>query len=263
MNTGNMSDFVKQINQYNPDAIIAYVNPLYQLAKYLLEHKIKITSPKTIITGAEALYAFQRQAIEEAFSCKAYNTYGCREFMLIAAECHLQNGLHINSDHLVVETLDENGQSTQSKAGDLAITDLSNYGMPLIRYLNGDRARLSNDICSCGNPLPMIEKIEGRKLDVIQTPLGGNIPGEFFPHLFKEFSAINKFQVKQQQLDQINISMVLNRQLTTEESDSINNEINRYSQGSLKINIHKVDEIALTSSGKHRVTICEILDKNN
>jgi phenylacetate-CoA ligase len=41
---------------------------------------------------------FPAQIIEEAFGCKAYNTYGCREFMLVAW-VRAQDGLHVNADH--------------------------------------------------------------------------------------------------------------------------------------------------------------------
>ena len=41
------------------------------------------------------------------------------------------------------------------------------YGMPFIRYVNGDMATLTGRMCDCGNPLPLIEKIDGRKLDII------------------------------------------------------------------------------------------------
>ncbi len=260
MRQDNMHDYVKEINQYRPDAIVAYVNPLFQLAKFILEKKINVYSPDTIVTGAEALHEFQREIIEKAFNCQVYNTYGCREFMSIAVECSEKKKLHINSDHLLVETIDDDGKSVFGASGDLLITDLSNFGMPLIRYLNGDRAVLSDERCSCGNPLPLMEKIEGRKLDIIKTPLGGKIPGEFFPHLFKEFPGIDKFQVKQKIINEIDIFIVINDKYSSKCQLFIENEFSKYSQGSVKINFIKVDDIALTASGKHRVTICEIQD---
>ncbi len=258
MNKSNMHYYISEINKYKPDAIVAYTNPLYQLAKYIIENNIKTFSPKTIITGAEALLDFQRQTIEQAFSCKTYNTYGCREFMLIAAECNKQQGLHINSDHLIVETIHDNGNPVVNESGDLLITDLSNFRMPLIRYLNGDRAILSSQQCSCGNPLPIMTKVDGRKLDIIKTPIGGKIPGELFPHLFKEFPGIEKFQVTQKSIEKIIIFLVINDKFSDQNLEQIKTEINRYSHGSLNITFNKVPDIPLTTSGKHRVTICEI-----
>lgn len=260
MNINNLTSYVEKVNDYKPEAIISYVNPLYEIAKFINKNGLSVYQPQTLLTGAEPLYEFQRQEIEQAFNAKVYNTYGCREFMLIAAECEHQQGLHINIDHLVVETIDVSGKTVNGNAGDLVITDLLNYGMPLIRYVNGDQATLTSTPCQCGNPLPMIEKINGRKLDVIKTQSGNMIPGELFPHLFKEFSGITKFQVVQKSLDKITLVIVKNNQFSLEDEALIKQEINRYSHNELDIEFDFVANIALTPSGKHRVTISQ-LDK--
>ncbi len=158
MNANNMHEYVDDINRYRPKALVSYVNPLYELAKYIIDNKLSVFSPKTILTGAEPLHDFQREVIEKAFNCNVYNTFGCREFMLMSAECREHKNLHINIDHLVVETVSEDGLAITGESGDLVVTDLYNYGMPLIRYLNGDRATLVNSSCGCNNPLPHYEK---------------------------------------------------------------------------------------------------------
>ena len=258
MNLNNLGEYITTINTYKPEAIISYVNPLYEIARFINQNNMQVFSPKTLLTGAEPLYDFQRIEIEKAFNAKVYNTYGCREFMLIAAECQQQEGLHINIDHLVVEALNDDGDSIMGHAGDLAITDLMNYGMPLIRYINGDRATLTESKCACGNPLPMIEKVNGRKLDVIKTRAGHMIPGELFPHLFKEFEGITKFQVKQSNINNIDIYLVTNEKFNPSDKQLITEEINKYSKQELSINFHNIDDIPLTSSGKYRVTISEL-----
>ena len=258
MNLEHMDKYTNEINRYKPETIVSYVNPLYEVAKYINKQKIKVHSPISLLTGAEPLYEYQRQEIEQAFQSKVYNTYGCREFMLIAAECEKQSGLHINIDHLVVETLNEDKANITGEAGDIVITDLMNYGMPLIRYVNGDRATISKSACECGNPLPMIEKINGRKLDVIKTKSGQMIPGELFPHLFKEFAGLTKFQVKQSNIDNLDIYLVANEHFSAEDKQAITLEINKYSKQELALNFHMVNDIPLTSSGKYRVTISEL-----
>jgi phenylacetate-CoA ligase len=258
MNSDNMHDYVNEINIFRPTAIVSYVNPLVELAKFVLMHKIVVFSPQTILTGAEPLFDHQRQIIEQAFNCKVYNTFGCREVMLIAAECAVHNNLHINSDHLIVETIDDKGNSVVEQSGDLVITDLFNYGMPLIRYINGDRATLINEKCPCDNPLPLMKSIDGRKLDIIKTPSGKTIPGELFPHLFKEFTGIERFQIKQEKLDELQINMIVNNQFSDQDKNKIAQEINKYAQNELTLNFNFVDNIPLTASGKHRVTICEV-----
>lgn len=258
MNANNMDEYVDEVNAYQPTALVSYVNPLFELAKYIIEHKLSVHSPKTILTGAEPLYDHQRQTIEQAFKCNVYDTFGCREFMLMSAECQKNKNLHINSDHLVVETLDDNGKSITGHSGDLVITDLYNYGMPLIRYVNGDRATLVNEQCDCGNPLPLMKSVDGRKLDIIKTPSGQTIPGELFPHLFKEFKGISRFQVKQSKLDELHIIMIINDHFTDSDKEQISQEINKYALNELNLIFDIVDNIPLTVSGKHRVTICNV-----
>lgn len=258
MNIHKLDGYIQKINQYSPETIVSYVNPLYEIAKFINKNQITVHSPISLLTGAEPLYEYQRQEIEQAFKSKVYNTYGCREFMLIAAECKKQQGLHINIDHLVVETLNEKQEPITGEVGDVIITDLMNYGMPLIRYVNGDRATLSNEACTCGNPLPMIKKINGRKLDVIKTKNGQIIPGELFPHLFKEFASLTKFQVKQSNINSIDIFLVVNELFNSDDKQLITTEINKYSKQELSINFHIVNDIPLTSSGKYRVTISEL-----
>lgn len=263
MNTSNMQSYVNDINNYRPTALVSYVNPLYELAKYIIAKQITIFSPKTILTGAEPLHGFQREVIEKAFNCQVYDTFGCREFMLMSAECRENKNLHINSDHLVVETVDDSGQPISSESGDLVVTDLYNYGMPLIRYLNGDRATMIDQSCGCGNPLPIMSSVDGRKLDIIKTSSGKSIPGELFPHLFKEFSTIIRFQVKQSKIDELHIAMIVSQDLSLSDRKKIECEINKYTEGELTLHFDFVDDIPLTISGKHRVTICELASEED
>ena len=242
-----------------PTKLKALKNNLYHaFYNRKIDNKLSVFSPKTILTGAEPLHDFQREVIEKAFNCNVYNTFGCREFMLMSAECREHKNLHINIDHLVVETVSEDGLAITGESGDLVVTDLYNYGMPLIRYLNGDRATLVNSPCSCNNPLPIMKSIDGRKLDIIKTPSGKKIPGELFPHLFKEFENITRFQVKQSKINELDIAMIINQKLSADDEQKIKDEINKYADNELTLHLNFVDDIPLTVSGKHRVTICEI-----
>jgi len=254
----NIKKYIKKINNSKPQNIVSYVNPIYEVAKYINANNINATSPISIITGAEPLFDYQREEIEKAFNTKVYDTFGCREFMLIAAECEKKQGLHINVDHLVVETIDGEGSQLKGSSGDLVITDLSNFGMPLIRYVNGDKATISRRACSCGNPLPLMENIDGRKPDVIHTPSGGIINGVFFPHMFKEFIQIKKFQVKQVKVNELIITLIVDDDYSTAIEDLVSIEINKYTNNEIHLIFNYVNEIPLTLSGKHRFIISEI-----
>jgi len=258
MTEANMAEYADAIDRYRPDIIVAYVGPLVQLAEWLLACGRKVWQPHAIIGGAEAMHGFQRDAIQQAFGAPAFNTYGCREFMLIAAECEQRHGLHVNSDHLVAELRLPDGAASGSTTGDVIVTDLFNYGMPFVRYANGDMATASTQRCACGRGLPLLARVEGRILDAIRTPGGHVLPGEFFPHMLKDVPGVQRFQLVQRRLDHLDLSIVRGAGFDDASLEYIHREVDKVLGGSVQLHCHFVDEIPLTSSGKRRVTVSEL-----
>jgi len=258
MPDATMNRYVKYLNKSSADVLVSYVNPVYYFAQWVLDNNIRIDTLKSIITGAEPLHEYQREIIEKAFDCDVYNTYGCREVMLIASECEYKEGLHINIDHLVIEAVDNNNQHVLDAPGELLITDLHNYAMPLIRYKNEDIVTLSSKKCNCGRGLPLMSNVQGRVLDVIRTIEGKILPGEFFPHFFKDFHAIEKFQVIQNEITKLDIKIIVKDNFQSHELTEIKKQIKAAVGDKMKLNVSIVEEIPLTPSGKHRVTISNI-----
>jgi phenylacetate-CoA ligase len=249
-------EFLRQLNRYRPDAIVAYTNPLYAFARVLEEEKLVPYSPRSIVVGAEKIYPFQRELIERVFRAPVFETYGAREFMLIGAECDRHSGLHVTIENLIVEVLEDDGRPTPAgKEGNVVVTDLTNYGLPFIRYVNGDRAIAGLTECSCGRGLPMLRKVIGRQLDMIGTPEGRCVPGEFFPHLFKEFPAVDRFQVLQETLDRIQIRLILRPGWNASDQDLLEKELRGALGPSIQIDIVPVSEIPLTPLGKLQVVL--------
>jgi len=258
MSESSMADYADAIDDYRPEVVVGYVGPLVRLAEWLLANGRQVHRPASIIGAAEALHPFQREIIEKAFGAPAFNTYGCREFMLIASECEHRQGLHVNADHLLVETLDADGMPIHAGSGEVAITDLFNYGMPFIRYVNGDMATHATNACPCGRGLPLLASVDGRKLDAIRTPAGHVLPGEFFPHMLKDVPGLARFQLVQRRLDRLDLSIVRGRGFEDASLDYIRREVARVLGDSAELHCHFVDDIPLTRSGKLRVTVSEL-----
>jgi phenylacetate-CoA ligase len=258
MSETNLASYADAIDAYRPEVIVGYVGPLVRLAEWLLATGRTVARPASIIGAAEALHPFQREIIERAFGAPAYNTYGCREFMLIASECEHRDGLHVNADHLLVETLVD-GRPTTSGSGEVAVTDLFNHGMPFIRYVNGDMATHAGHRCACGRGLPMLASVDGRKLDAIRTPAGHVLPGEFFPHMLKDVPGLTRFQLVQRRLDRLDLSIVRGDGFSDSSLDYIRREVSKVLGDSAELHCHFVDDIPLTRSGKLRVTVSELV----
>ncbi len=250
------SDFLTRLNRYRPDVIVAYTNPLYEFARFLSEKKLVPYSPKSIIVGAEKIYPFQRQLIERAFQAPVFETYGSREFMLIGAECEKHTGLHLTHENLLVEVLDDAGQPTPvGQEGNVVVTDLTNYGMPFIRYVNGDRVIAGWVECTCGRELPMMRAVTGRQLDLIETPDGRCVAGEFFPHLIKDFAAVERFQVVQEAIDRVEVRLVVRPEWSDADRMILSDELRKVLGPVIHVDVREVSTIPLTAAGKHRVVV--------
>lgn len=255
----HMARSVEIINHHKPVNIVGYSNPLYDLARFINRRAGLQHHPRSVLSAAETLYLYQREEIEKAFDCPVFETYGSREFMLIGAECDHKHGLHLSIENLLVEVVDEDGSPiVGERCGDLVVTDLHNYGMPFIRYRIGDIGELTDELCSCGRGLPLLKKVIGRSLDVIRTPTGASIAGEFFPHLMKDFAWIKQFQVIQDRLDHLRLMIVQEPNATEAELESLKQEMSKLCAGELTVDYEFVAAIPLTSTGKRRVTVSNI-----
>lgn len=253
---------LEDLNNFRPKVVVGYTNPLYSFASFVKEQQLKINFlPTSVITAAEALHDYQRELIEDVFKCKIFHTYGSREFMLIASECERHEGLHINVENIYLEVVRADGTSADfGEVGEIVITDLHNYGMPFIRYKICDLGVLSEDDCSCGRGLPMLKKVVGRSLDMLKTKNGRLIPGEFFPHLFKDFKNIKQFQVVQNNIDSLDIHLVVDSEEDVHSGliPVLSKAIGKITGGECVVNYNFADDIPLTQTGKRRVTICNI-----
>ncbi|MEM8670145.1 MAG: phenylacetate--CoA ligase family protein [Planctomycetota bacterium] len=252
-----MEAYVSRMNRYRPRVLVAYTNPLYAWAKFIDERKLTVHRPKSIVVGAEKLHSFQRQTIERVFESTVFETYGSREFTLIGAECDQHKGLHVTSELLLVEIVDDAGHPVEAgEEGNIVVTDLFNHAMPFIRYAIGDRGIASAEPCPCGRGLPLIKEVVGRQLDILIAPNGRQIPGEFFPHLMKDFPAIEQYQVTQPQPNRLLIKLVVNATWNDTKLKRLNEKIELgLCRSNLGFSIQHVDSIPLTKAGKRRVVV--------
>ena len=256
MSDSNLGDYVKRLNRSRPRILVAYSNPLFVLARAIDEQKLQVHSPESIIIGSEKLYDHQREIIERAFAAPVFETYGSREFTLIAAECGQHSGLHVTSENLIVEIVDDLGQPCRpGQEGQVLVTDLFNTAMPFVRYAIGDRAVAATKSCPCGRGLPLLEKIVGRQIDILKLPDGRNLPGAFFPHLIKDFNAIRRFQVVQTREDCLRLQIVVDDGWNEEQHQILRDRIKSGMGDSSRLEIQRVDRIELTAAGKRRVVI--------
>lgn len=253
--------YIWQINKFKPSIIIAYVQSIYEIAKVIKRNQIKVYSPSSIITSAGVLTSKVKKFLESIFNCKVYNRYGSREVGLIGMSCEESNKLHINMYHQFLEIVDNHGKRMkENQKGNILITNLNNYAMPLIRYKIGDRGSLNKQVCECGRGLYRLNNIHGRIVDTFKNSSGDLIDGEYFTHLFYFMENLKKFQVIQEEVNLIKVLIVtLNGQSLKESTEEeIKEKIKLVMGENCIIKMNYVKEIKPPSSGKFRYTISKI-----
>lgn len=218
INNESFPNIIKQIHKQKPKLIKGYLSSLLQLANYIIDNNI-VVNVDNIAPTSETLFPQYREKLEFAFKGKVYDQYGFTEITSVAFECPEHNGLHVNSEHVIAEVIDKNGNHVYNEPGKLIVTDLDNTAMPFIRYMVGDTAVMSDKKCSCGCMLPLIKSIEGRTADTIQLRDGSEVHGVFFTDIFyeleypNEIDKIDRFQVIQRGKNEITIKIQTSKKI--------------------------------------------------
>lgn len=137
-----------------PKWIFATPLVFYKYAEYIKRKQYDIFTEKPlefIEYTSQSMNDEQKKIIDEIFNCKIFSNYGSREFWNIAYEC-INGNLHINNEYLIIDIIDDEGNliNNYNIIGDVVITNLINYDMPLLKYHLGDRAMLIKNNCNCG-----------------------------------------------------------------------------------------------------------------
>jgi phenylacetate-CoA ligase len=262
MTPTRMREVLRLLNSRPPKLIIAYVQCIYELAQFAERENIRVIPQTAVMTSAGTLHAFMREKIERVFQCKAFNRYGSREVGDIAGECTGHAGLHVFPWGNYVEIVDDEANIVPNGTeGNILVTNLLNFAMPLIRYFIGDRGILSpSDQCSCGRQGQILEKISGRNVDLFMKKDGSLVDGEYFTHLLYYRDWVQKFQIVQKDYSTIQFKIVLNGVECPEkaELDEIIKKTKLVMDQDCTISFEFLNDIMPAKSGKYRYTISEV-----
>ena len=256
-------DIVDHIRKFKPQVIVAYASGAGALARFINDRGLRDWADIPVLTGAEGLLPHDRHEIVRAFG-DAFDTYGCREVMLMGSECSAHAGMHTSMENLIVEVIVRDGTTTRAarpgETGEVVITDLHNLACPMIRYVNGDLAVAGEDErCRCGRGLSRIREIQGRVTETMYDGHGNAVGGLVFNILFSTIGHVARsFQVHQHEDGSVVFKVVpfTGRTLPGHEEQILRAHAERYLPGA-PFSIQIVDEIPLSSAGKRRVVVCD------
>jgi phenylacetate-CoA ligase len=254
------AEVVHLIGKLRPRAIFCYAQAGAELARYINRTGARRWDTIPVVCGAERVWPGDRAALEEAFGPAVFETYGCREVMLIGTECSAHEGLHLQVENLVVEVVGPDGQpAAPGQVGEVVLTDLHNYGQPFIRYANGDLAvAMPPEPCACGRAHPRLASVEGRSTETLRDRDGNAVGGMVFNLAFSPLAdAVRQFQAVQHRDGSITVKVVpAGAELPSTALAHVEKSCAKYLPG-LAVRFEAVADIPATRTGKRRVVVVE------
>jgi phenylacetate-coenzyme A ligase PaaK-like adenylate-forming protein len=249
----------KRIRKFKPAYIYGYTTAIYGFCLYMQKKGIRLDdlNLKALICTSEKMYPHHRKLFEEIFNCPVVDEYGSSENGIIAFQCS-EGNMHMMSDHMCIEFLDENDQPVKTgELGRIVITDLSCYGMPLIRYDIGDMGKPTDLQCRCGVHLPLMEVVEGRKEDFIKTKEGKLIHPSYLSYTL-EGESVHESKMYQKDIDQFHVQIVKSPLFTEKTEVELTQKLRTELGSEINIHFEYLDRIPRDKSGKLRAFVSEL-----
>jgi len=196
------------VREIAPDILFGRPTQLRRLGEAMRKQGISL-APKAVMASAEFMTPTCVAGLEEVFRSKVFSAMGTSETGGVASTCPRRTGFHMYEDFMVLEVLRDGEPVGPGEVGEIVVTHLHNYAMPLIRYRTGDFVRLGDGSgCECGSSLTRFKSVQGREKNWIITASGEKAwPIEIADKIESELG-IKDFQIIQLGLDQFVVKLM-------------------------------------------------------
>jgi phenylacetate-CoA ligase len=163
---------VDVIEARSPHYLLTYPSNARALCRYAQAHPVRLPDLQAVHTYGEPLTPDVRDACRETWGAPVRDVYSCEELGFIALQCPRHEHYHVQSESVLVEILDGEGRPVPPGGiGEVVLTSLHNFAMPLLRYAIGDYAEAGGP-CPCGRGLPVLTRVLGRRRNQVALPDG-------------------------------------------------------------------------------------------
>lgn len=249
----------KWLLEEEPEYLLTYPSNLKALAEFFLENNLRLNRLKEVRALGETLGSNVRSLCRKVWDVQLVDMYTAQEVGYIALQCPKnENIYHIQAESLFVEVIDDEGNACKpGETGRVLVTSLHNFAMPLIRYEIGDYAETGR-LCSCGRTLPVLNRIMGRRRNMLLLPDGKKSWPSFGMSMWVDTLPVKQFQFVQKSLDRIEARLVTGRRFSKEEERHFANILQKNLGHPFKINIVYLDTISRSKGGKFEDFLSEI-----
>ncbi len=140
---------------------------------------------RLIMAAGDRMTDVYRNYVESIWKCPVILGYGSTEQAGAGMECLRKDGYHLDDFNFCFEIVDPG----EDGYGELVVTTLARRTMPFIRYRVHDVTRFIPSPCPCGAPLRRIERIRGRRDEMVVMGAGNMYP-EIFERVLHDVAGI-------------------------------------------------------------------------
>lgn len=242
--------YLKNLINFRPTYFYGYPSLITDFCSYLQAggHQLQGVPLKAVIGTGEYLYQHERELISQVSGVPFVNEYGCTEVGIVGFECR-HGQLHLMASNIYLEVI-RDGKPVLDQEGDIYVTELHARSNPFIRYNLGDRGILCSEPCRCGNALPVMQVLCGRKDDYIITPDGRKIYDAILAYTLKQ--GVSRFSAVQTASDRLEISLIPDGEYSPALATAYITKLQQHLGSAMQIIITPVERIERERSGKLR-----------
>ena len=245
------------LSRTKPHYLLSYPSILEALAKHCLHEGIELPSIKRVHSMSEVLRPEVRRVCREAWNAPVYDTYSTEETGYIALQCPNSEQLLVQPEGVYAEFLDPAGRDCNAgEVGNMIVTPLHNFAMPLLRYEVGDYAELG-DKAACGRQYQVINRVLGRTRNMVRLP-NGETHFPDYQDILDGFDHVVQFQIVRRAEEELEMKLVARRALTGDEEQRLVAWLHERFQYPFKIAFTYHDEIPRAPSGKFLDYVSEV-----
>jgi phenylacetate-CoA ligase len=242
----------------NPDYLLSLATNLQALAERSLQLGIRLPLLKQARTYAESLRPEARAIVRQAWGVEIADSYSSEELGYLALQCPQGEHYHVQAESVILEVLNEAGHPcAPGEIGQIVVSTLHNFAMPLLRYASGDYAEVGEP-CACGRGLPVLQRIIGRQRNMLLRPDGARYWPSFASSVWRELAPVSQFQVVQTARDVLEFRFVAPRDLSDEEGGRLVGALHEALGFTYRTTLLRMPEIPRARGGKYEDFICAV-----
>jgi phenylacetate-CoA ligase len=244
----------RALRAFGPDIVTGYAGALTRVAQTLSDADRATLRVRFAATHSEVLTPQMRQQIATGFAAPVYEIYDCNECNMIAWQCVCSGALHVCDDAVVVEILADGRPVAPGERGEVVVTSLHSFAMPIIRYRLGDIATRGRATCPCGQPFSTLHRIQGRMADYFPLP-GGRLlhPYEIVAIVGNATPWLREYQLTQEREDVVVLHVVPWGTPSASEVDDLRARVAAILGGDVTLRLEIVAALRVEPNAKFRV----------